>query len=304
VDFSAPQIACLEIRMAAFRDLAYRELLAFLGVLPSDSRRLLYARVRPSLSQPARAYWDRKPRLIERGLIHCGRLESYFRLFRRALLPLLLSKRAIDELFGLRSPAERALFYDREVRQGRLTALINLFFNGKIMGLLGRNRHLFRYVDESIAGALPSRIRRGLVDASVHPNPYLEYLLCGNYVRFLPHYLQPDSYPAIRENIGKITLFRGDLRDALSGQGSRKFDGFNLSDIFEALSVEEYRRLRERLIERANPGARLVYWNMQVPREPDEHTGAQASRCPRLMRRLHASDRVFFYRSLVIEEVA
>jgi len=304
VDFSAPQIASLEIRMAAFRILSYRELLAFLGVLPSDSRGPLYARLRRLLSPPTRSYWDRHTRLLEVGLIHCGRLERYFRLFRTAVLPLLLSRRAVGELLALRSRAERAAFYDSEVRQGRLNALVNLFFNGKVMALFGRNRHLFRYVDESISKSLPARIRRGLVDAPVHANPYLEYLLCGNYVRSLPHYLQQSSYGAIRENVGKITLFHGGLHDALSDYGSRRFDGFNLSDIFEALSVEEYRSLRERVIERADPGARLVYWNMQVPREPEEHAQTRASLCPELIRSLHASDRVFFYRSLVIEEVA
>jgi len=304
VDFSAPQISCLEIRMAAFRALSYRELLAFLGVLPSDSRGPLYARLRPFLSPPTRSYWDRHGRLLEGGLIHCGRLERYFRIFRSVVLPLLLSKGAIDELLDRKSAEERADFYDREVRQGRLAALVNLFFNGKVMGLLGRNRHLFRYAEEGIAKSLPARIRRGLVDAPVHGNPYLEYLLCGNYRRSLPHYLQESSYDAIRKNIGRISLFHGDLRDALCDHGPRTFDGFNLSDIFEALSVEEYRSLRERVIERANPGARLAYWNMQVPREPEEHGRTRASLCRELIRSLHASDRVFFYRSLLIEEVA
>lgn len=42
-DLSLAQLACLELRVAAFRRLEYEELLAFLGVRPSADRRRTYA---------------------------------------------------------------------------------------------------------------------------------------------------------------------------------------------------------------------------------------------------------------------
>ena len=69
------------------------------------------------------------------------------------------------------------------------------------------------------------------------------------------------------------------------------------------MSEENYRALLGQLVRRCAPGARLVYWNMMVPRgRPDDMAGsldalnAQAAQ-------LHAQDKAFFYSSLVIEQV-
>jgi len=49
VDLSLAQIACLELRVAAYRTLAHCELLELVGSLPSQRRLWLYQRCRPQL---------------------------------------------------------------------------------------------------------------------------------------------------------------------------------------------------------------------------------------------------------------
>jgi S-adenosylmethionine-diacylglycerol 3-amino-3-carboxypropyl transferase len=81
------------------------------------------------------------------------------------------------------------------------------------------------------------------------------------------------------------------------------FDGANLSDIFEYMSEENYRALLAQLVSRSAPGARLVYWNMMVPRgRPDDMSGSLDSLVTQAAQ-LHAQDKAFFYSSLVIEQV-
>jgi len=54
-------------------------------------------------------------------------------------------------------------------------------------------------------------------------------------------------------------------------------------------------------VDRAAPGARLVYWNMLVPRsrpESETRTSSLAARSAEL----HAIDRAWFYQRLVIDQ--
>ncbi len=82
------------------------------------------------------------------------------------------------------------------------------------------------------------------------------------------------------------------------------FDGFNLSDIFEYMSPDQHEACYLGLIERASPGARLVYWNMLVPRSmPDTCAGSVIS-LDELSTSLHAQDRAFFYQALRVDEVS
>src|SRR3989344_6468630 len=58
IDMNPAQLACLELRAAAYRDLGYAEMLELLGSRPSRQRLALYQVCRSSLSPPARSYWD------------------------------------------------------------------------------------------------------------------------------------------------------------------------------------------------------------------------------------------------------
>src|SRR6476661_3208045 len=54
LDLNAAQLACLELRVAAFRTLSHGELLELIGSVPSRRCGDLYRRCRPALSAAAR----------------------------------------------------------------------------------------------------------------------------------------------------------------------------------------------------------------------------------------------------------
>src|SRR5215213_5294871 len=91
LDLSPAQLACLELRVAAYRHLTHGELLELLGSRPSGRRRALYRRLRGDLSPAARACWDARPAAVAGGVGAAGKFENYFRLFRTGLLPLVRS---------------------------------------------------------------------------------------------------------------------------------------------------------------------------------------------------------------------
>ena len=94
-DLNPSQLHCLALRMAAYRRLAYGELLQLIGSRPASLRQriTLYRRCRIDLDDKARLFWDAHGAAIARGIGAAGKFEHYFRTFRRYVLPLVHRRR-------------------------------------------------------------------------------------------------------------------------------------------------------------------------------------------------------------------
>src|SRR5207248_3920661 len=57
LDLSPAQLACVDLRVAAYRALEHAELLELIGSTRSRRRRELYGRCRPLLGADARSFW-------------------------------------------------------------------------------------------------------------------------------------------------------------------------------------------------------------------------------------------------------
>jgi len=300
VALAAAQLDCLELRMAAFRRLDDPALLAFLGLTASSSRLETYRRLRTDLTVSARAFWEAHPQAIARGVIHAGKFERYLRAFRRFILPLVHSQGTIAQLRKPRSLEEQVEFYDRRWDTWRWRSLFRVFFSRRVMGRMGRDPAFFAHVEGSAGARLLARTRHALTALPAHSNPYLAYIMTGTYPpEALPRYLCPAHTGTIRDRLDRVRFVHGSLPSA----GEGRFDGFNLSDIFEYMSPAEHERCYGALIDRANPGARLVYWNMLAPRCCPAAESSRVSPLADVAARLHAQDRAWFYQALRVDEV-
>ena len=299
VDLNPAQLACLELRVAAFRRLDDAELLPFLGITEDGQRPGRYARLRGDLSADARGFWDARPELVERGVVHVGRFERYLRTFRHWVLPMVHPESRLERLVAHRSPVEQRRFYQQEWDTTRWRFLFRLFFSRTVMGRLGRDPALFDHVSGDGAGAILGRTRYALSEIPTATNPYLVYIMTGSFrPDALPRYLRPEHREAIRGRLGRLSWRLGPAEDAPG-----PFDGFNLSDIFEYMAPEEHERVYGELLARARPGARLVYWNMLAPRRRPEALADRVRELEELARELHARDRAWFYQALRVDEV-
>jgi S-adenosylmethionine-diacylglycerol 3-amino-3-carboxypropyl transferase len=293
-------LACLELRIAAFRRLNDPALRAFLGVTASATRRETYVRLRSGLGESARAFWDAHPDAIAQGIIHAGKFERYLRAFRRFLLPLIHPRRTIEQLRKPRSPAERERFYDERWDTWRWRCLFRLFFSRAVMGRLGRDPAFFAHVEGEVGSRILARTRHALAVLPAHSNPYLAYIATGTFpLDALPRYLRPEHTGAVRERLDRLRIIHGTVPEACDG----RFDGFNLSDIFEYMSPAEHERCYAALLDRANPGARLVYWNMLAPRACPGFARDRVRPLEGAASRLHAQDQAWFYQSFHVDEV-
>jgi S-adenosylmethionine:diacylglycerol 3-amino-3-carboxypropyl transferase len=301
VDLSPAQIALVALKCAAFRHLDHGQLLAFLGVRPAGDRRAVYASLRPRLDEASRAYWDRHPKQIDAGVIHAGRLEAYFRMFRRWVLPLVHRRSVVEAMLAPRSRDERDRFYQEVWDTWAWRAVCRAFFSRPVMGRLGRDPEFFRHVSGPVATHVLDRARHAFTALPPDANPYLRYILTGEFADALPDYLLPERNEAIRERLDRLELRLESVEAALATLPPRSIDAFNLSDVAEYMDVGAYHRLLERIRRVATPGARLAYWNLLATRRRPAAMGEWLERREEEAARLHGEARAFFYQGLVLE---
>lgn len=302
VDLSPAQIAVLELKSAGFATLGHGELLELVGVAPSARRPTLYDRARHGLSTSARAYWDARTDVIERGLSAAGKFERYFALFRRVVLPLIHSKRDVDALFEPRGAPERRRFYDERWNNRRWRALFRLFFSRRLMGWLGRDPRFFRYAEGDAAERILARTEHALAELDPSSNPYLHWIAYGRFGERLPYVWRPENFEAIRRNLGRLEPRLASVESWLAAAPDGSIDRFNLSDVFEYLSPEASEAVFADVARCARPTARIAYWNMMAPRRRPEALAHRLRPLVRESRWLHARAATFFYGAFEVDE--
>ena len=304
-EMNPAQIACIELRKAAYLTLDHPAFLELLGSRTSTRRTSIYQTCRSSLPPDAREFWDSKPIEIEAGIASAGKFERYFEKFRNLVLPLAHPRSRVLSLLKKRTAPERKTFYETKWNNRRWNWIFQLFFSRKAMGALGRDPEFFKYVQGSVADRILSRTRHALVHLDPSENPYLHWILTGTHGTALPEALEEKNFAPIRQALSeqRLEIVNAPLEEVLDRSPRKTYDAYNLSDIFEYMSEENTTALLTKIHSASNPGARLAYWNMLAPRSrPDSlahllkpHT-AEADT-------LFQQDRAFFYSRFVIEEV-
>ncbi len=134
-DLSPAQLAVVELKVAAIRHLDRGGTLEFLGFRDSPVPRTeVFGRLAGSLSAGAKRYWRERPEILEAGVIHAGKFESYFRILRRRILPLVHGRKTVHAVLEKRTPTERERFYRDRWDTWRWRLLFRLFFSRWVMG--------------------------------------------------------------------------------------------------------------------------------------------------------------------------
>lgn len=305
LDLSAAQLHCLALRIAAFQILSYPELLELIGSRPSTRRLELYQHARTQLSPSSRAFWDTKQAGIQAGIgsAKIGKFERYFKLFRRFILPIMLSQSNIDSLLQSKPNAQRSIFYQQHASQWRWKLPFQIFFSRTVMGHLGRDPEFFKYVQTDVASNIQKRVAHALTELDPSQNPYLHWILKGTHGQTLPLYLRPEHFATIRSRLDRLEWQQRSIENFIQENGPNSIDRFNLSDIFEYMSDQATQNLLTQLALAGRTGGRLAYWNMLAPRSRGQHLANRLRPLNKLAKQLHQQDSAFFYSDLVIEEV-
>ena len=120
----------------------------------------------------------------------------------------------------------------------------------------------------------------------------------GNFGNHLPHYAQKENFEKIKSNLDRLVVFNG-LAEAAFAE-YQNFSKFNLSNIFEYMPKDLFQNVAQNLVDNSVPNARLVYWNLMVPRKIHEVIPGIESDAE-LTKELIKKDNGFFYMGIQID---
>jgi S-adenosylmethionine-diacylglycerol 3-amino-3-carboxypropyl transferase len=303
VDSNPAQVFLVELKKAGIAHLSYDQFIAFIGARPCPNRKEIFTVLRPFLSRAARTYWDSSPSAIQRGIIHCGKFEDYFRIFRRLILPLVHRRATVVRLLALETLEEQKAFYREVWDTGSWRRLFRIFFGKLLLGRLGRDPSYFRNVTLGrVAEVLMQRTRHGLTEVPVRNNHFLEYILTGGYSRsvLLPPYLRPENFEHLKKNIGRLRLVCSTLDDYLATLAPGSVSKFNLSDIFEYMSDGEMESSLRQVSRVSRPEARMAFWTLFAPRCIPAALDGQFVNCSQFYEGLFTKAGTFFYGSFCL----
>jgi S-adenosylmethionine-diacylglycerol 3-amino-3-carboxypropyl transferase len=298
VDINAPQLHLCELKCAAMRALGHADFLAFVGFQPSESRRAVFEKIAPDLSEPARAFWVQHLVLIEKGVIFSGKFERYFQLFARWVLPLIHSQKTVFQLLAPKSAAEQHDFYHSKWNTWRWRLLFKIFFSKWVMGRAGRDPAFLAQVKIPVGEFIFQKAERHLCSTAAQHNHILRFNLTGHFGDTLPDYAQPENFEKIKARLDRLHLHLGMAESAVERFG--RFDCFNLSNIFEYMDEAVFRVVGAQLLAGANPGARFAYWNLMVPRNLVNLFPDRLSHDAEACQKWTTEDRGFFYNQFVV----
>jgi S-adenosylmethionine-diacylglycerol 3-amino-3-carboxypropyl transferase len=302
IDASLVQLYLLELKAAAFALLSYSQMLEFLGYHQSDKRLEYFILISGRLSPDCLDYWQGRLDFIEKGVCRIGKFERYFSIFRCCILPLVHNQTVISELLRPKDSASREKFYDEVWNSKQWRFMFRLFFSRPIMSRLGRSAEMFKYARGSLSSALEIRVRKALVEQEPADNPYLRWILTGSFGSVLPFYLRRENFEKIKSNLDRLEIRHHSLESYLEQCADKSLDSCNLSDIFEYMSLDSQRQILELLGRKIRPDARLVYFNMMVPRSSLASGSSIFALNNGLSEKLSSTCATFFYSRLLVED--
>jgi S-adenosylmethionine-diacylglycerol 3-amino-3-carboxypropyl transferase len=305
VDVNPPQTHLLELKIAATRSLQHATYLEFLGVRPSSRRLDVYDSLRPQLSQEARAYFDARPGIVERGALYQGSLERFFA---RYIAPIthLVGGRWIDRLFACTTLAEQTrLLPSWNTPLFRLvgqTLCRRAFFR-----LFSRDPGFWRFVPPEVK--LHQRIfellHHYLERHLARDNHLLWLVFHGRYgdERVMPRYLLPGPFERIKATLAEVQfhVVRGELGRVLGEAPAEHFDAYSISDISSYLTQQACDETIEQVLRTARSGAQLCSRGIFCHRPLAREHQRRLVRDQALERRLEQDDHAMVHAFLAAE---
>ncbi|MEZ4959007.1 MAG: DUF3419 family protein [Saprospiraceae bacterium] len=302
-DIWLPQLHLIELKKAAFNYLEYADFLHFLGFNGSENRLNIYRdKIGPKLSSTAKSYWDKNESLIQKGVIHCGKLEQYFSLFRRFVLPFIASKKTVDHFFkGPPSETDLAC-YRRKLANPVFHWLLKIFLSEPVLKATGRHPSFFKETKISLSKYLFEKFSAFILHPGSYQNHYMYYTAHGNFGMGLPHYARAENFEAIRSNLDRLVLRHGRLEDGIVAEQNTTL--INASDIFEYMPKSDFKAFGERLAVYCPRLRHIAYWNFVVDRLLSEVQAQHFKPEMELTSNLSALDKIFFYKRFMLETLA
>ena len=328
VDMNPIQNALLELKTAACRTLDYESFFALFGKGRSPyARQMYFDSIRPVLSGPARAYWDKH---IVFFLGKGWRKSFYFRGTSGLLAKLVLVnahvahqlRDPIEELLDARSVEEQREIYQSKIRKRIWTPWLKWFLSRSLtLSLLGvpgpQREEITTQYPGGVAQFIRDAVESVVTELPFHDNYFWRVYFQGHYTpECCPEYLKKDNFEALRKAIQRLKIHTTNVTDFLR-HTEPGISRFVLLDHMDWMSFHHPEGLVDEwsaILEKARPGARVIFRSAGLKVSYLDHLlvkrngrnvelGGLLRYNPSFAAELHARDRVHTYGSFYIADL-
>lgn len=301
VDFNPGQNYLLELKMRALAGLGHREFLEFVGIEPSRRRVETYRLLRPGLSEEARRFWDRRSKIILKGVIYQGGWERHFK--RLAVFIRTVRGGLLRELFHPGPISRQARLWTDVWDSREWKMFLRLVSRRAVWKHVLRDPGFYRYVPKefSIYRYLKQRLDHAFKTLSVSQSAFASLLFFGRSNGVLPLHLQQKNHEVLRRNIHKVRWVTASLGEFLDRSEENSFDKYSLSDFSSYTDEGEYDRIWRGILRTAVPGARACERQFLVKRPLPGAVEPNVRRDRALDRELEVTDNSMFYSFITAE---
>lgn len=317
VDMNYRQNALLELKQALIRQGNFEELFEIFGFGSHAQYALVYNRVRETLSEPARKFWDKRisffnPTSMKKSFYYHGTSGIAAYVMGNALFKLRPNvKNFATCLLDARSLEEQRDAYELFEREIWGPFSNWLLRQPTLMTLLGVPRPQIKLIQDSYPGGLTDyvkdKLRHVFTELPISDNYFWRVYMTGSYtLGCCPNYLKQENQPDLKSRVDRLksytTTLSGFLRE-YPGQ----YTHFVLLDHQDWLAAHDTEALRdewELILANSAPGAKILMRSAGVNLDfvPDS-IRSRVRFFPERTEALHQLDRVGTYGSLHFAEV-
>lgn len=273
VDMNPRQNALLELKIAGIRNLPYEDFFAMFGAGRSPGVRKLYTqRLRASLSEPARTYWDKHIRMFSGK----GRRPSFYFHGTSGILAWMINvyidrvakvRDSIHAILDAPSIDEQRRIYEKDLEQAFWTRFLRWSLKrNTTMFLAGVPREQRQQVEKYYPGGLlkfiQDRVETVFTRLPLHDNYFWRVYLEGAYSpQCCPEYLKAENFDRLKDVVDRVSTHSCSILEFLTTHPD-KISRFVLLDHMDWLSAKRLPVLHQQwqaLVDRAAPNARMLW---------------------------------------------
>ena len=306
IDLNPTQSAILELKLAAIKTIDHNEFLNLIGLKKEIPAHGIYGKLRSSLPDYVKNYWDENQEALKRGILWQGRLEQYIRKYQTNHLYPRVPQLKIENCFEMNKLSDQLSFFNIHFSSDDFRENFEWYFGEEVMGQSGRDKAQFAFVDEENVGSyFYKRFKYAFTRMPLKDNFYLELFLTAKLKdpsRMHP-YLLEGNYKKLKSLVDRVEVVTEELEELLQKTPKGHFSKANFSDIFEYMPIELAENVFRALHDSFRKNGRICYWCLLVPRDmPDNLSNIFKSHQEAALN-LWQKDRSWFYRSFHVEEV-
>ena len=272
VDYNPYQNFLLELKIAAIKNLDYSEFIQLMGLKLSNKNREIYNSIRENVSNKARIFWDKNSYVINKGLLSVGEqnvknLGNVLRFFKgEKTIKNFFSCDTIDKqadyfyknIYGLPWRISLFLSYNKYlIRLSLCLRILKEYYYGR-----KKSSDYFTYFKNVYFPKKHfERIENVYIKIPIKNNNFASLTLLGYYVNkhcFQP-YLKEENFHLLKKRISKIEIKTNTVLNTLKNLSDSTVNKFLLSNIFDWVDNEKFRKILNEIIRVGKNNGKLLY---------------------------------------------